>query len=136
MAVTVLDGSNFVVCDQRGDVDGIADASGFFAADTRFLSRLVLTVDGERSEPVAVEQPAPHLALFDLSAPVGLAVRRELFVGSGLEESITVENRSSHDVEAVLGLEVATDFADIHAVKRVADGHAAADAAAARPERW
>ena len=60
MAVTVLDGSTFVVCDQRGDIDGIVDASGFFAADTRFLSRLVVTVDGERSEPVSLEQSAPH----------------------------------------------------------------------------
>ena len=69
MAVTVLDGSTFVICDQRGDVDGIADASGFFAADTRFLSRLVLTVDGERSEPVSLEQAAPHVALFELRGP-------------------------------------------------------------------
>ena len=79
---------------ERGDLDGIAAASGFFAADTRFLSRLVLTVDGERGEPVSLEQAAPHLASFELRASPGLAVRRELFVGRGLEETITVENRS------------------------------------------
>jgi glycogen debranching enzyme len=136
MAVTVLDGSTFVVCDQRGDVDGSSAASGFFADDTRFLSRLVLTVDGERSEPVALEQAAPHVALFELRAPAGLAVQRELFVGRGLEETITVENRSEHDVEAVVELEVASDFADIHAVKRVADSGASGAAATERPERW
>jgi len=40
--VTVLDGSTFVICDQRGDLDGVAAASGFFAADTRFLAKLAL----------------------------------------------------------------------------------------------
>ena len=93
--VTVLDGSTFVVCDRRGDLDGLAATSGFFAADTRFLSRSVLTIDGERAESVSLEQAAPHLALFELRGPRGLALRRELFVGHGLEETITVENRPS-----------------------------------------
>ena len=136
MAVTVLDGSTFVVCDQRGDVDGISAASGFFADDTRFLSRLVLTVDGARSEPVSLEQAAPHVAVFELRASPGLAVRRELFVGRGLEETITVENRSEHEIETVVGLELASDFADIHAVKRVADSGASGAAATERPEQW
>lgn len=135
LPVTVLDGSTFVVCDNRGDVDAIAAASGFFAEDTRFLSRLVLTVDGERGEPVAFEQAAPHVAVFELRARPGLAVRRELFVGRGLEETITVENRSGHAVEAVVGVDTASDFADIHAVKRVADGGAPGPASS-RPEQW
>jgi glycogen debranching enzyme len=133
-AVTVLDGSTFVVCDELGDLDGATAASGFFAADTRFLSRLVLTVDGERGEPVSLEQSAPHVAHFELRAPAGLAVRRELFVGRGLEEAITVENPSEHEVDAVLALELASDFADIHAVRRVAEHGGAA--APQRPERW
>src|SRR6266487_3675516 len=138
MAVTVLDGSTFVVCDRRGDLDGITAASGFFAADTRFLSRSVLTIDGERSEPVSLEQGAPHLAIFDLRGPGGLTVRRELFVGRGLEETITVENPSARTVEAVLALELASDFADIFAVKRVEELGApgASEVAPSRPERW
>src|SRR4051794_17528141 len=136
--VTVLDGSTFVICDQRGDLDGAAAASGFFAADTRFLSRLVLTVDGQRGEPVSLEQAAPHVADFKLRAPPGLAVRRELFVGRGLEETITVENLSGDEIESVLELELASDFADIHAVKRVEDagGRDTPAAAPSRPERW
>ena len=40
LRLTLLDGATFVVCDERGDVDGnVSPASGFFAADTRFLSR-------------------------------------------------------------------------------------------------
>jgi len=135
LPVTVLDGSTFVVCDDRGDVDGFAAASGFFAADTRFLSRLVLTVDGRRAEFVSFEQAAPHVAVFDLQGPPGVAVRRELFVGRGLEETITVANRSERETDVVVGVETASDFADIHAVKRVADGGAGSPGPS-RAERW
>ncbi|HZQ15676.1 MAG TPA: glycogen debranching N-terminal domain-containing protein [Gaiellaceae bacterium] len=136
LPVTVLDGSTFVVCDERGDVDGSTAASGFFAADTRFLSRLVLTIDGERSQLAAFEQAAPHVASFELTGPHGLTVRRELFVGSGLEQRVTVENPSTAEIEAELVVELAADFADIHAVKRVVDTGSAEAAASSRPERW
>ena len=43
--MTILEGSTFVVSDDIGDVsDG---AEGFFADDTRMLSRCSLRVDGE-----------------------------------------------------------------------------------------
>jgi glycogen debranching enzyme len=137
--LTLLDGSTFVVCDQRGDLDGVAAASGFFAADTRFLSRSVLTIDGDRGEPVAFEQGAPHVAVFDLEWATGLAVRRELFVGRGLEEAMTVWNRSEREIEALLTLELASDFADIFAVKRVEDDLGApgtSEVAPSRPQHW
>jgi glycogen debranching enzyme len=136
--LTLLDGSSFVVCDERGDLGGDAAASGFFAADTRFLSRSVLTIDGERGEPVSFEQGAPHVGVFDLRWPSGLEVRRELFVGGGLEETVTVSNRSDREVEAVLALELASDFADIFAVKRVEDlgAPSVSEVAPSRPEHW
>ena len=136
--LTLLDGSTFVVCDQRGDVDGMTAASGFFAADTRFLSRSVLTIDGDRGNPVAFEQVAPHVAVFDLEWESGLAVRRELFVGRGLEEAATVRNGSDRELEVVLELELASDFADIFAVKRMEDLGApgTSEVAPSRPERW
>jgi glycogen debranching enzyme len=136
--LTLLDGSTFVVCDQRGDLDGLAAASGFFAADTRFLSRSVLTIDGDRGDPVAFEQGAPHVGVFDLHWATGLHARRELFVGRGLEEAVTVSNRSENEVEALLELELASDFADIFAVKRVEDLGApgSSEVAPTRPERW
>jgi len=136
--LTLLDGSSFVVCDERGDLGGDAAASGFFAADTRFLSRSLLTIDGERGEPVSFEQGAPHVGVFDLRWPSGLEVRRELFVGGGLEETVTVSNRSDREVEAVLALELASDFADIFAVKRVEDlgAPSVSEVAPSRPEHW
>ena len=138
MRLTVLDGSSFVVCDERGDLGGDVAASGFFAADTRFLSRSVLTIDGERGEPVSFEQGAPHVGVFDLRWSSGLEVRRELFVGAGFEETFTVSNRSEHEVDAVLALDLASDFADIFAVKRVEDLGApgTSEVAPSRPEHW
>ena len=138
MRLTLLDGSSFVVCDERGDLGGDAAASGFFAADTRFLSRSVLTIDGERGEPVSFEQGAPHVGVFGVRWPSGLEARRELFVGGGLEETITVTNGSDQAVDAVLALELASDFADIFAVKRVEDLGApgTSEVAPSRPEHW
>jgi glycogen debranching enzyme len=136
--LTLLDGSSFVVCDERGDLGGDTAASGFFAADTRFLSRSVLTIDGERGEPMSFEQGAPHVGVFGLRWPSGLEVRRELFVGGGLEETVIVSNRAEHDVEALLTLELASDFADIFAVKRVEDlgAPSVSEIAPSRPEHW
>jgi glycogen debranching enzyme len=139
LRLTLLDGSTFVVCDERGDVDGATATSGFFAADTRFLSRSVLTIDGERGDPAAFEQSAPHVGVFELEWETGLQVRRELFVGRGLEEAATVWNRSEREVEAVLELELASDFADIFAVKREEDLGApgsTSEVAPSRPEHW
>jgi N-terminal domain of (some) glycogen debranching enzymes len=42
----ILEGSTFCICDELGDMRGEVD--GLFAEDTRFLSCLKLTVNGER----------------------------------------------------------------------------------------
>lgn len=127
--LTVLDGSTFCVCDERGDVDGLATASGFFASDTRFLSRSVLTLGGSRLDPLSHSQPAPHLASFVLRNPIAdglepneLSIMRERFVGDCMEERITVENHGGRTVEAVLALELEADFADIFEVKSLEPG--------------
>lgn len=129
MPLTVLDGSTFCVCDERGDVDGVATASGFFASDTRFLSRSVLTLGGARLDPLSHDQPAPHLAAFVLRNPLvdglepnELSIERERFVGDCMEERITVENHGHRRVEVELGLELEADFADIFVVKELEPG--------------
>lgn len=129
MSLTVLDGSTFCVCDERGDVDGLATASGFFAADTRFLSRSVLTIGGKRLDPLSHAQPAPHLAAFVLRNPLAaglepneLSIERERFVGDCMEERITVENHGRHRLEVDLRLELEADFADIFIVKSLEPG--------------
>ena len=129
MSLTVLDGSTFCVCDERGDVDGLATASGFFASDTRFLSRSLLTLGGERLDPLSHDHSAPHLASFVLRNPLAgglqpneLVIERERFVGDCMEERIVVQNHSHRRIDVELGLELAADFADIFVVKDLEPG--------------
>ena len=54
--VKILDGNTFVVSDARGDIEAsLTDPTGLFSFDTRFLSRWVLTVNGERLNPLSVD---------------------------------------------------------------------------------
>ena len=129
MSLTVLDGSTFCVCDERGDVDGLATASGFFASDTRFLSRSLLTLGGVRLDPLSHDHSAPHLASFVLRNPLAaglqpneLVIERERFVGDCMEERIAVRNHSHRRVDFELALELAADFADIFVVKDLEPG--------------
>jgi glycogen debranching enzyme len=129
VSLTVLDGSTFCVCDERGDVDGLATASGFFASDTRFLSRSLLTLGGVRLDPLSHDHSAPHLASFVLRNPLAgglqpneLVIERERFVGDCMEERIVVRNHSHRRIDVELGLELAADFADIFVVKDLEPG--------------
>jgi glycogen debranching enzyme len=129
LPLTVLDGSTFCVCDERGDVDGLATASGFFASDTRFLSRSVLTLGGARLDPLSHDHATPFLASFVLRNPLAgglrpneLVIERERFVGDCMEERVVVQNNSHRLIEVELGLELAADFADIFVVKSLEPG--------------
>ncbi|HZR95926.1 MAG TPA: glycogen debranching N-terminal domain-containing protein [Gaiellaceae bacterium] len=124
MAMTILDGSTFCVCDEHGDVEGKASATGFFASDTRFLSRAVLLVDGSRPESLSYVQPVPHVGLFclrnapsDNLQPNTLSILRERFVGDEMQERIVVQNHSSRTVDVDVELQLEADFADIFSVK-------------------
>ena len=53
---SVVDGATFIVSDASGDLlAGPGSLHGFFHDDTRFLSRLQLTLDGEPLESLAVD---------------------------------------------------------------------------------
>ncbi len=69
MALTILEGSTFCMCDERGDVDGTT--AGLFADDTRFLSRWILTVNGERPLLLSSDRVDYFSAAFYLRNPVG-----------------------------------------------------------------
>ncbi|HXG76852.1 MAG TPA: glycogen debranching N-terminal domain-containing protein, partial [Gaiellaceae bacterium] len=120
--LTILDGSTFCISDDRGDI--AVDTYGFFAHDTRFLSRLVLRVDGARPLLLSSGRVAHFSAAFFLRNAIGhglphdsLSISRERFVGTGLQERIAVRNESMQRLEFDLTLELAADFADIISVK-------------------
>jgi len=120
--LTILEGSTFCICDERGDIE--ADTSGFFAHDTRFLSRLVLRLDGSRPLLLSSGRVEHFAAAFYLRnanlnglPQDALSISRERFVGTGMQERIAVRNESMHRLDFELSLELAADFADIISVK-------------------
>jgi len=121
--LTILEGSTFCVSDDLGDVSG--QTAGFFAWDTRFLSRLELRVDGQRPLPLSSGRLQHFAAAFYLRNPRvdglpgdSLSISRQRFVGTGLQERIAVQNESMERLAFELSLELGTDFADIISVKQ------------------
>src|SRR3954469_2545216 len=127
MALTILEGATFCICDERGDVGGDRggeEASGLFAEDTRFLSLLRLSINGERPLVLSSGKVEYFSAAFYLRNPLagGLAqdsvsIFRERFVGDGMQDRLIVENLSMEPVTLEVALEIANDFADIMSVK-------------------
>jgi glycogen debranching enzyme len=120
--LTILEGSTFCVSDERGDISD--PVMGLFADDTRFLSRWILTINGERPLRLSSDKVEYFSAAFYLRNPVAggleqdvLSIGRDRFIGDGMQEHIVVVNHAPHPVEFELALEIGTDFADIFAVK-------------------
>src|ERR671914_1594255 len=120
--LTILEGSTFCISDDLGDI--ATETSGFFAYDTRSLSRLVLRVDGSRPLLLSSGRMEHFAAAFYLrNANVdglphdSLSISRQRFVGTGMQERIAVRNESMLRLDFELSLELAADFADIISVK-------------------
>jgi glycogen debranching enzyme len=120
--LTILEGSTFCISDDRGDI--AAETSGFFAHDTRFLSRLVLTVGGAAPLLLSSGRVEHFKAAFYLRNRTAnglpkdsISIARERFVGTGMQERVFVRNESPERLEIELVLEAASDFADIISVK-------------------
>jgi glycogen debranching enzyme len=122
VAITILEGSNFCICDSNGDFSW--PTSGLFANDTRFLSQLALTVNGERPLLLSAGQVEYYSAAFYLRNPLAgeleqdaVSIARHRFVGEGMQDRMHVQNQSMQPIGFELALEVGNDFADIFAVK-------------------
>src|ERR671913_242327 len=123
--VKILDGNTFVVSDARGDIEAsLTDPTGLFSFDTRFLSTWVLTVNGERLNPLSVDDLQYFATRFFLVPGTGtvyidakLSVIRERAVGNGFHESITILNHATEPVALTIRLEAGCDFADLFEVK-------------------
>ncbi|MBV8079957.1 MAG: hypothetical protein JO186_06215 [Actinobacteria bacterium] len=120
--LTILEGSTFCICDERGDIAG--ETTGLYADDTRRLSRLVLTVNGARPLLLSSGQVEYFSAAFYLRNPVAsglpndvLSIVRSRFVGESMQDRITIRNESMETHRFQVELELASDFADIFAVK-------------------
>jgi glycogen debranching enzyme len=123
--VHILDGNTFVVSDARGDIEAShTDPTGLFSFDTRFLSRWVLTVDGERLTALSTDDLHYFAARFFLVPGTGtvyvdakLSVIRERAVGGGFYEQLTILNHDDEPIDLRVRVEAASDFADLFEVK-------------------
>ena len=122
MTLTVLAGSTFCVSDDLGDL--VVGPAGLYADDTRHLSRLLLTVDGERPLLVASRNVEHFTAFFYLRnrpSPTlpenALLISRDRFVGSGLQDRLVATSQAMEPIAFELALELDADFADIITVK-------------------
>jgi glycogen debranching enzyme len=123
--VQILEGNTFVVSDECGDIEAsLTDPTGLFSFDTRFLSRWVLTLNGQRLTALSTDDLQYFQARFFLVPGGGtvyvdsqLSVIRQREVADGFREELRVLNHRNDPVTLELKLEAASDFADLFEVK-------------------
>ena len=123
--VHILDGNTFVVSDERGDIEiSRTDPTGLFSFDTRFLSRWVLTIDGQPLNALSTDDLQYFEARFFLVPGTGtvyvdatLSVIRQRAVGDGFHEQLRILNHSSAAVGLMVRIDADSDFADLFEVK-------------------
>ena len=123
--VQILDGNTFVVSDNRGDIEAsLTDPTGLFSYDTRFLSKWVLSIDGQRLNPLSTDDLHYFETRFFLVPGTGtvyvdskLSVIRQRAVANGFHEKLTVLNHDDKPVDLNIRIDAASDFADLFEVK-------------------
>lgn len=124
LTVSLVEHTNFAVSDRAGDMLP-GTYHGFFVADTRFLSRLVLRVNRERLEPLASGGDPHHGAgTFYLASPrlprippAAISVFRDRRLTTTLHERIRIISYAMEPIEIEVSLELDADFADIFEVR-------------------
>jgi len=122
-AIAILEGRTFMYSDPVGDVPG-GSIGGLVHADTRFLNRWVLTINGAKFLPLRSGTVDYYSAAFFLTndqmpgmrANV-VGVRRLRFVGHGLHERIELTSFATEPIKLELRLAVGNDFADLFEIK-------------------
>jgi glycogen debranching enzyme len=123
--VQILEGNTFVVSDDKGDIEASrTDPTGLFSFDTRFLSRWVLTVNGQRLTALSTDDLQYFQTRFFLVPGSGtvyvdakLSVIRQREVADGFHEEVRVLNHDNVPVDLEIRIEAASDFADLFEVK-------------------
>jgi glycogen debranching enzyme len=123
--VRILDGNTFVVSDERGDIEAsLTDPTGLFSFDTRFLSRWVLSVNGQRLTPLSVDDLQYFETRFFLVPGTGtvyvdakLSVIRHRSVANGFHEELTLLNHDDKPLDLTVRIDAGCDFADLFETK-------------------
>ncbi len=121
-AVTLVDGTTFVICEPSGAIPGHG-ARGLFMLDTRVLSLWQLTVNDAPIQALSVAPSGPFSASFvgriddPARADASLVVIQRRHVGRGLREDLDIRNHGSESIMVRLRLEVGCDFGALFDVK-------------------
>ncbi len=123
--VRILDGNTFVVCEDTGDIEATpSEPTGLFSLDTRYLSKWVLTVNGERLNALSYDDLQYYEARFFLVPGMAthyidakLSVIRERAVGGSFRETLTILNHDEKAVDLEIRMDAGSDFADLFQVK-------------------
>ncbi|MCW3845377.1 amylo-alpha-1,6-glucosidase, partial [Micromonospora yasonensis] len=125
--VRLLDGNTFVVSKESGDIDASpAIPTGLFSFDTRFLSKWILSINGQRVNALTIEEveyfqnrfvvvPALPTPLVD----VNVSAIRDRSIGGSFTERLTLINHEPEPVELRVRIDVESDFADLFEIKDV-----------------
>ncbi len=121
--VTLVEGSAFCISSRSGEIDP-SRPQGLFFRDTRFISELRCTLNGQSPEPLAATAPDPFSGVFVLRghpskglADSHLMLLRRRYVGRGMREDIEIENYGEEAAFCSIELLVDADFADLFEVK-------------------
>ncbi len=123
--VRILDGNTFVVSEATGDIEATPiEPAGLFSIDTRYLSKWVLTVDGERLTALSYDDLQYYEARFFLVPGLAthyvdakLSIIRERTVGGSFQETVTILNHDEKAVDLEIRMDAGCDFADLFEVK-------------------
>jgi glycogen debranching enzyme len=124
LSVALVEQTNFAVSDRAGDMLP-GTYHGFFVADTRFLSRLILRLNGRLLEPLASGGGEHHSeGTFYLASPklpdlptATMTVFRDRTLTTRLEERIRLISYAREPIEIDVSVDLDADFADIFEVR-------------------
>jgi glycogen debranching enzyme len=121
--VTLVEGSAFCISSRSGEIDP-SRPQGLFFRDTRFVSELRCSLNGQTPEPLAATAPDPFSGVFVLRghpahghADSHLVLFRRRYVGRGMREDLELENYGEEAAFCSLEIQIDCDFADLFEVK-------------------
>jgi glycogen debranching enzyme len=123
--ISIFYGNLFMISDRAGDIEPTPVLPlGLFFFDTRFLSTWRLSVNGERVQPLSVDDLQYFEARFFLTpgepthyVDSTVSVFRHRWAGDAFQETLSVINHANESAELSVRLDVDADFAEVLELK-------------------
>lgn len=120
-AVTLIEGGTFIVCGRDLSITP-GGMQGYYAADTRLISELLITINGKEIfglEHGSSGACAEEIGILGDPSRPALLVRRQIELSAHqFVLSVEITNMESTDTLVLIDLTIDSDFADIFDVKR------------------